>query len=49
MKYEIIINYPDVTQEAYDWFKDLCPCGEYGIHTIESVTATPAVTKEQLV
>ena len=30
--------YPQLTEEQIEWFRDLCPSFEGGIHTIESVT-----------
>jgi hypothetical protein len=40
--------YSQCSQEALDLFRELIPYGEYGIHTIESVTVSPVVAREKL-
>lgn len=37
-----------LTPEQIEWFDDLCPHGEYGIHTIESVIYYPLPDKVSL-
>jgi hypothetical protein len=40
--------YEHVNQKDLDFFIDLCPYGEYGIHTIESIYLYPKPTKKKL-
>lgn len=41
--------YEDVlTEEEIELFEDYCPCGEDGIHTIESVEIYEVINKEKL-
>jgi hypothetical protein len=37
-----------LTEEDADWFDDFTPNGEYGIHTVESVTVYEIVGKQEL-
>lgn len=40
--------YPELTEEAFEWFSDFLPYGEYGIHTIESIEYYPLPEKVKL-
>lgn len=40
--------YPELTEDAYEWFRDFLPFGEYGIHTIESIEYYPIPNKTKL-
>ena len=41
-------EYYGLSEEVHDLFEDLLPFQEYGFHTIESITITPAVEKTVL-
>lgn len=41
-------EYYGFSEEVHDLFEDLLPFREYGFHTIESITITPAVEKTVL-
>ncbi|PCI45910.1 MAG: hypothetical protein COB41_00540 [Proteobacteria bacterium] len=36
------------TEEVFQILEELIPCGEYGIHTLESIEISPLQKKEQL-
>ena len=38
----------DLDEKTYEWFEEYLPFGEYGIHTIDSITITPYVKKQEL-
>ena len=38
----------DLDEETYEWFEEYLPYGEYGIHTIDSITVAPYIKKEEL-
>jgi len=38
-------KYPQFSKQFLEEFEDLCPCPEYGFHTIESITICPYVNK----
>jgi len=38
----------DFSEEIFQIFEDLCPYGEYGFHSIESITVCPANKKTKL-
>ena len=40
-------KYPVFT-DGFEWFRELCPYGEMGIHSIESVTVYHIVKEEKL-
>ena len=40
--------YPELTEEAYEWFCEFLPHGEHGIHTIESIEYYPLPNKVKL-
>ncbi len=45
---DIRVKYKEFSEEAIDLFNDICPCGEYGIHSIESVEYYPLPVKVTL-
>lgn len=43
------VVYKDIlTEDQIEWFTELCPMGEYGIHTIESIEYYPMPLKVKL-
>lgn len=40
--------YPEFDKSIHELFQSFCPYGEYGIHTIESVTVAPLTKKRKL-
>lgn len=40
--------YPDLTKDAFEWFSEFIPRGEYGVHTIESIEYYPLPKKVKL-
>ena len=45
---EVGALYPDLTEEQLQLFQNFVPCGEYGIHSIESIYIYPKPTKVKL-
>lgn len=41
-------QYPQFSEELHEMFQDLCPYGEYGFHSIESIVLMPSVGKKTL-
>jgi len=41
-------TYPQLTEDQIECFRELCPYGEYGIHTIKSVEYYPEPVKVKL-
>lgn len=40
--------YPAFDEEVFEAFEEFCPYGEYGYHTIKSVTVSPVPKREVL-
>lgn len=40
--------YPEISPEVHELFREFCPYGEYGFHTVESIYVYPAIVKTRL-
>lgn len=45
---ELYVDSGKITEEEYDFFSDITPHGEYGIHTIESIELLTVTEEREL-
>ncbi len=41
--------YPKIDSDLIEMFTNLCPYGEYGIHTIESIVVYERINEEKII